>query len=182
MLVEPFWVTAPSRMVVGYLEIIANGAHTSGSSRLFHTYSCWQRCSEQICFLCRSELFKPRSYFSLLPTALWMFRDIGNGVAVSVTAIFDWIHLAVQYLYRLVGLFRPTYMYPDNSGPTTTNFQLLSADTHTQLFWVLSRKTCLFAFCKRGMGIGTFFIHVASTYRSHLRLWGTKSIINIRKT
>jgi hypothetical protein len=41
-----------------------------------------------------------------------MFPDIGNGVAVSVAAIFDWIHLAVQYLYRLVGLFRPTYMYP----------------------------------------------------------------------
>jgi hypothetical protein len=42
-----------------------------------------------------------------------MFPDIRNGVAVSVAAIFDWIHLAVQYLYRLVGLFRPTYMYPD---------------------------------------------------------------------
>jgi hypothetical protein len=45
---SPLKYRAPSCILIGYLKTIANGAHSSVSSLLFTTYSCWQRRYEQI--------------------------------------------------------------------------------------------------------------------------------------
>jgi hypothetical protein len=69
ILCETLKATPHLIQLLAFWKQIANGAHSSVRGLLFTSYSCWQRCYEQICFQWCNVHYKPRM----------LLFSVGNG-------------------------------------------------------------------------------------------------------